>query len=691
MHFQYNCKVTNMKPKLIALALLSLVFSISLFAQKKKKGATANQVTCVYGDVKPEDFATSVYSIDSSAEAVYLFNGGNSLVTTSKGFGWEVIRSSHVKIRLLKKPAFDLATIRFHMYVTSNIQQQLENLKATTYNISNGAVVATNLDKKDIFQEKSDDKHVAVKFTFPNVTEGSIIEYSYSITTPSAQNLNGWEFQKRYPVLLTDYQINYPSVFNYVVSKKGYQPYVTDTITLKNNTYLYRQETGDGLTRNAESLTISCQAVNGEWAMKDLPALKREPFITTLDNYISQIDFQLSTIQYSKNDVIHFLQSWTGVADTLIKEDFYLGKAFAPYNNFLDDDVNHATSGQTNELAKARKIYEWVRDNYTATDTRPWLEQNLRKIYQSKKGNSAEINSVLLVMLKKAGLIAYPLLLSTTDNGKITSDYPLLDQYNAVICVVKTGGKNYFLDASNSKLGFNKLSTNCYNGYARIINPANPELVNLSADSLKENEITSVFIANAETGLTGEISNTKGYEESLSLREELAKTGKENFFKNIRNGYSENVSVKEEIIDSLTLLDMPLRIGYHITFESNDEDVLYFNPMLANRQRDNPFTAAERYYPVEMPFCKDEIYILNMDVPKGYEVDEMPKSTRVKLNENEGMFEYIIAKSDDHIQMRAHVKLEKAMYEPDDYQTLRDFFTYIVKKEEEQIVFKKIK
>ena len=57
----------------------------------------------------------------------------------------------------------------------------------------------------------------------------------------------------------------------------------------------------------------------------------------------------------------------------------------------------------------------------------------------------------------------------------------------------------------------------------------------------------------------------------------------------------------------------------------------------------NPFTAAERFYPVEMSYTVDDIYSLSMDIPKGYKVDEMPKSARVMLNENEGMFEYIIS------------------------------------------------
>ncbi len=80
-----------------------------------------------------------------------------------------------------------------------------------------------------------------------------------------------------------------------------------------------------------------------------------------------------------------------------------------------------------------------------------------------------------------------------------------------------------------------------------------------------------------------------------------------------------------------------------------------------------------------------------MDIPKGYKVDELPKSARIMLNEDEGMFEYLISADDASVQMRCRLIINKTFFPNEDYQTLRDFYAYIVKKEAEQIVFKKIK
>jgi hypothetical protein len=87
----------------------------------------------------------------------------------------------------------------------------------------------------------------------------------------------------------------------------------------------------------------------------------------------------------------------------------------------------------------------------------------------------------------------------------------------------------------------------------------------------------------------------------------------------------------------------------------------------------------------------DETYILNMELPDGYDVDELPKPSRVSYNGDEGMFEYLIQKDESRIQFRARLILAKANYKREDYGSLRDFFSFVVKKESEQIVFKKKK
>ncbi len=679
-----------MNPKLFLIALPCVLFSICLCAQKKKKGEIPNRITCNYGDVKPDDFAPTAYPVDSAAEAVYLFDGGSAKFEgNTKGF-FNVVFKVHERLRLLKKTTFDnLGSVKITLHVPSGDEQKLDDLEAATYNIENGKVIITKIDKGSLFKDKQGD-FVTTKFTFPDLKEGAIIEYAYTISTPGLR-LPSWTFQGSYPRLWSEYEIEVPQYYDYVLLKQGYQPYAIDTVKIAHSSYNIL-DPGDAAMSSSRSISASANTINNIWAMKNVPALKRESYTTTMDNHISKIEFQLSAIRYPEQPPKMIIQTWQTACEELLKDEDF-GAALAHANNFFNDDVKAAAAGAAGPEEKAKKIYEYVRDNYSCTDEDAlYTSQQIKKTYQSRKGNVADINLLLTAMLLSENMEAHPALLSTTGNGKAIEMYPILSKFNYVICEVKINDQKYLLDAANSKLGFNRLSNICYNGSARVIDPVLPELINLSADSLKESKTTTAFIVNEKDNkLSASISSTKGYQESLGLREELSKESQPDFFKNLKKAFSGDVALSDESIDSLKYLNEPVKVNYAVTMDVGDDDVFYFNPMLGEQQKDNPFAAAERLYPVEMPYCVDETYIFNMEVPKGYTIDELPKSARVKLNENEGMFEYLIAKSGDNIQLRSRVKLEKAIYEPDDYQTLRDFFAYIVKKQAEEIVFKKVK
>jgi hypothetical protein len=241
-------------------------------------------------------------------------------------------------------------------------------------------------------------------------------------------------------------------------------------------------------------------------------------------------------------------------------------------------------------------------------------------------------------------------------------------------------------------MGFGRLGTECYNGHARVINEsATP--IDFNSDSLMERKLTSVFIINDEKGnITGSIQQTPGYYESYSLRSRIKDKGKDQLFADIKKGFNAEVEIKNPTIDSLESYDQPLHIKYEFDMTTEKEDILYFNPMFGEGWKENPFKSAIRRYPVEMPFAVDETYLLRLDVPNGYVIDELPKQVMVKLNEEEdGMFEFRLSESGGTISLRSRIRLRRAFYAPEEYELLREFFNLIVKKHNEQIVFKKKK
>src|SRR6476620_2067057 len=104
-----NLKKCIMKKSKLILVLAFLLSCFSLFAQNGRPKIK-------YGDVKPEDFAPTVYSVDSFANAVYLYDIGSSIYEGNNRGMFSVIFRKHARIRLMNKNGFDEATVEIHLY-----------------------------------------------------------------------------------------------------------------------------------------------------------------------------------------------------------------------------------------------------------------------------------------------------------------------------------------------------------------------------------------------------------------------------------------------------------------------------------------------------------------------------------------------------------------------------------------------
>ncbi|RYG46760.1 MAG: DUF3858 domain-containing protein, partial [Chitinophagaceae bacterium] len=134
----------------------------------------------------------------------------------------------------------------------------------------------------------------------------------------------------------------------------------------------------------------------------------------------------------------------------------------------------------------------------------------------------------------------------------------------------------------------------------------------------------------------------------------------------------------------------PLAIHYSFKMDLGETDILYFNPMMNEGLKENPFKSLRRFYPVEMNYAIDQTYLLRLETPAGYVIDELPKQLTVKLNAaGDGFFEYRLSESKGTISLRSRLKINRTFYSPEEYDYLREFFNLVVKKHAEQIVFKK--
>jgi hypothetical protein len=213
------------------------------------------------------------------------------------------------------------------------------------------------------------------------------------------------------------------------------------------------------------------------------------------------------------------------------------------------------------------------------------------------------------------------------------------------------------------------------------------------ADSLKEIKSSFIVVSNLDKGgWGGSVRQSPGYYESVNLRNTVKEKGKVEFFKQLEKDLGSDIKISDPVIEGLNNYEQNVSLNYGIDLKTNDEDILYINPLFGEGYKKNPFNSPTRLYPVEMPYTTDEVYSLTLEVPNGYVLDEKPKSMKVILDEEgKSFFEYNIQHSDGVISLRSRIKISRAIYIAEEYDMLREFFSIIVTKQNEQLVFKKKK
>ncbi|MFL5740028.1 MAG: transglutaminase domain-containing protein [Flavisolibacter sp.] len=639
-----------------------------------------------FGKISVEELQKKTYSIDTNASAVVLSDVGEASVDgNSKGW-FSIVFKRHRVVHILNKNGFDEADVSIPLYSDGEAEEKLDEINAVTYNLENGKIQETKLESSSIFKNRLDKNHLVEKFTMPNVKEGCIIEIEYKLSSDFIEVLDPWLFQGSSPVLWSEYKLSVPQFFIYSFISHGYHPmYISERKDRVTNFTIMDSHYVGATDRYNFFAAVS----DYRWVMKDVPEIREESFTSTIKNHLSGIEFELSATA-EPLQTRDYKNTWEGLTKILLNSE-YFGRGISNTNNWLSGDIAPIISGAHSELEKAQQIFDYVRDNFTCTNYNAlFAEQSLKNTMKARKGTVSDINLLLTAMLRYAGLSADPVIISTTGHGYVLTKYPMFTSFNYVIVRVLAGGSDYYVDASRPRLGFNHLLPECYNGHARIIDEyAQP--VYFHADSLKENTLTTVVLSYQDKGsLQAEYTQTPGYFNSYRIRDEIRRKGRDEFFKQVEKDLGNETKIKNAVIDSLDQYDFPITLKYQVELPQSKENVLYINPMFGEGYKTNPFVSAVRSYPVEMPYTMDNIYLLTLQIPSGYTVEELPAQDTVRLDGEGGAeFAYSVASSGNTISIRSHISITRTVFQPYEYSRLREFFKAVVKKESEEIVLRK--
>jgi len=666
-----------------AISLLVCLISFSAHSQKPP---------IKFGDVPPDQLKMTKYDKDSSASAVILADYGESSIQYTQDIGFTLNFVRLTRIKILSKEGLVWANFSIPLYHDNGKDETLSGLKAVTYNLENGKQVESKVKNDGIFKEKYSDNQDYMKVTLPNVKEGSVIEIAYKVNSDFLFNFWDWEFQSTIPVIWSEYRAMIPEYFFYDKYMQGYVSLMINEETKKSSSItITTKERGEGLNSKTtfDNERIDYIENDFRWAVKDVPAFKAEPFMTTAKDYISKINFELSHTQYPNQPPKFYRGTWENLNDEFLKNEFF-GQALQG-SGFLNRIVEAVTAGMNSPSEKAAAIYSFVKQKveWNGAYTK-YAANDFKKVLDEKKGSCAEINLLLVAMLLKAGIQASPVLISTRDHGFVREQISISSQFNYVIASMKMEGKTVLLDATGRSLPMNILPERCLNGQGYIVAKEGQGWISLTPASKSHTTTTIDLALDVEGGLKGKINFSRDGYDAQVMRKKYFSRGETDYLKDLAGSHSWELHKSE--FENVKEISEPVKETHELTIAEHTQTgggAIYLNPLLIHRMEENPFKAEQRLYPVDFGSPFEQLYTGKIVIPDGLVIEELPKPKVLVLPGNSAKYVYNVSHVGNFISITSQMSINRSLFSQDEYANLREFYSQVVAKQAEQVVLKK--
>lgn len=645
--------------------LLFVLFFISssiVFSQKKKSSKI--------GNISIDELKLTKYDKDTTANALVLYEHANHYLDEDNNYKKRT--DYYFKIKILKKEGNNKAIIKIPFYDKEKVQ----HIKGITYNLSQkGNIIKNYLTKSNVYTNDLNEKWKEITFTLPNIKTGSVIEYTYSVTSPYSK-IDDWNFQSDIPKIKSDFTASILGNWTYNIRIIGF---------LK-------------LTRNEASVKKRCISIPGlgngsclilNYGIDDIPAFKEEDYMLSKDNFISKLSFDLQSYTHPNGGVDKYTKTWKD-ADRSLKNNF-LDKQNSK-KSFFKKQLSPNLFSIKNNIDKTNKIYSFIQNHYT-WNGKYWPSKKVRikDAFKNKTGNIFDINLSLYNSLQAANIESYLVLTSTRNRAIPTKIHPVVNEFNYLIVKVIINNKVYFLDATSKQLPFGLIRYNALNGDGRVMDFKKGsywETIQLSKKTYKTTKAILSF--NQEGVLNGNLMISSNGYFAVNKRDELKNKSSENFIEDFETSHP-NIEVDDFEHQNLNQNNKPLHQIYTITFDDiNSDSKFRINPFLITKYTKNPFKLKKRDYPVDFGYPRANTYILSLKVPDGYQVKNLPKNKAISLPNKGGKFILNYKKINNSINLYSKISINKKVYSSDEYHYLKEFFNQIIKAQDTFIEIEKV-
>jgi hypothetical protein len=667
--------------KNIYLSALMLIFVLNTAAQDFR-----------YGKVSKEELLEKKHPKNPEVNAAVLYKDHKVYYEYNQSSGFTLITKVHERVKIYNKDGFEWATKKIINYKSESDKVEVSGIDGETYHLENGKVKSDRLRNNAIFDDDLNKYHTSTTFTMPSVLEGSVIEYRYTLRSPFLISIDDIPLQYTIPINNLEIDVTIPELF---VFRSHFNPRAKVLVKIDQSAKTFRTS-NSRMKTNMTSGIVTNQSIKKNIIefrqniysikKKDIPALIKEDHVGYLYNYAAVLIWELQYTDFPNSSIENYTQTWDGVVKKIYEHQEFgneLDKS-RYFENELDDLLKNVSLPKD----KISLIFNFVKAKVKWNDYVGYYTDNgVKDAFKDGAGNIADINLMLIAMLKYAGLKADPVLISTRDNG--IPFYPTRNGFNYVVAGVSLDNQLIFLDCSDEYLEMGMLPYRARNWRGRIIREdKSSEWVDLMGGNTSEKTTVLNIKLDDQFHFEGKVTEELDGFYAKTFREDFIDLNNEERIKKLEQSNGK-IIISDLDVQNETEIDKNLKKTFKFEIPDGAEEIgdnIYLNPLSFLAITSNPFKSEDRQFPVILKYPTSIINTVNFMLPNNVKVEALPANQAFSINDKDVLFKYVVIQNGKFLRISTELKLNTILYLPEEYEVLKEFYNQIILKNSEKIV-----
>ncbi len=615
-------------------------------------------------------------SFDPGAEACMLIATRRLSYKTGELNLLKMILTNRYRIKILKEKGQGYADVKTRFYSYKKMQH-IHDVKAWSYNLdTDGNIKSTPVDASAIVIHPVDDYFSELIISFPAVKTGSVIEYEYLLDQENQTYVQDWYFQREIPVRYSRLDMKAP-VSNQFIERAR----LSDSVQKK------QQSSRENFYK--KGMHFSTEMLTRTHIMKNLRGVREEPYMRSPADYMQHISYEPSDVvavsgKKNRNTIAY----WQDVAENL-----WESKDFGGQMDVLlpaaDNLIAQAASCSSMEcrmaviLKQLRQFVTWSGE-YSIYAT-----EGIIKTWENRTGSSGELNTLLINLLKKAGVPAYPLLASTRQHGKVNINFASERQFNTLLVYVENGNNSYILDLTNKHTSYLLTPATIVNNWCLLLRPNENRWILAEATGLNKLVTSVTATITADEIMQGVATvSCQEYARTARIQEWYTDTTayvRHHFTAPFTSINITKVDTRNQLIDSLPFIQSV----FFNTALSKSGPYRYVTVNMFSSLETNPFVADNRISEIDFGYLPEYTTIGSFTIPDGYIFEAVPTNLLLQMPDSSIRFTRTADTIGNKLNLTILLQFSKEKYSASEYPALQQFYKKMFAHLSEQVVIRK--